>query len=93
MTSTISPADAGSPAGRQPSPSGHAASSPGAADTAPRWTRYAFGALPRWVRPSAAGLLAATAILYLWNLAATGYGNSFYAAAIQAGTKDWTAAA
>lgn len=91
MTSTISPADAGSPAGRQPSPSGHAASSPGAADTAPRWTRYAFGAQPRWVRPSAAGLLAATAILYLWNLAATGYGNSFYAAAIQAGTKDWTA--
>ncbi|BAS14415.1 putative mannosyltransferase YkcB [Arthrobacter sp. Hiyo8] len=36
-------------------------------------------------------LLVATAFLYLWNLAATGYGNSFYAAAIQAGTKDWTA--
>lgn len=53
--------------------------------------RYAFGGQPRWVRPSAAGLLAATAVLYLWNLAATGYGNSFYAAAIQAGTKDWTA--
>ncbi|MCA4134431.1 glycosyltransferase family 39 protein [Arthrobacter sp. M4] len=51
----------------------------------------AFGNQPRWVRPSAAGLLVATAFLYLWNLAATGYGNSFYAAAIQAGTKDWTA--
>ena len=30
-------------------------------------------------------------MLYLWNLEATGYANSFYAAAIQAGTKDWTA--
>jgi 4-amino-4-deoxy-L-arabinose transferase-like glycosyltransferase len=43
------------------------------------------------VRPSAALLLAVTATLYLWNLEATGYANSFYAAAIQAGTKDWTA--
>ncbi|CAH0275011.1 hypothetical protein SRABI83_03757 [Arthrobacter sp. Bi83] len=45
----------------------------------------------RWVRPSAALLLAFSAVLYLWNLEATGYANSFYAAAIQAGTKDWTA--
>ncbi|OZE90697.1 glycosyl transferase [Rhodococcus sp. 15-2388-1-1a] len=36
-------------------------------------------------------LLAATATLYLWNLTASGYANSFYAAAVQAGTKDWTA--
>jgi hypothetical protein len=26
-------------------------------------------------------LLAATAVLYLWNLTASGYGNSFYAKA------------
>jgi 4-amino-4-deoxy-L-arabinose transferase-like glycosyltransferase len=32
-------------------------------------------------------LLAATAVLYLWNLTASGYGNSFYAAAVQAGTQ------
>jgi hypothetical protein len=32
-------------------------------------------------------LLAATAVLYLWNLTACGYGNSFYAAAVQAGTQ------
>ncbi|MGO4189202.1 glycosyltransferase family 39 protein [Pseudarthrobacter sp. TAF60_1] len=63
----------------------------GSAGPGTRWTRFAFGSQPRWVRPSAAGLLVATAILYLWDLAATGYGNSFYAAAIQAGTKDWTA--
>ncbi|WP_308159550.1 glycosyltransferase family 39 protein [Arthrobacter sp. ISL-65] len=50
-----------------------------------------MGNQPRWVRPSAAALLAFTAVLYLWNLEATGYANSFYAAAIQAGTKDWTA--
>lgn len=57
----------------------------------PRRERLLFGAQPRWVRPSAALLLAFTAALYLWNLQATGYANSFYAAAIQAGTKDWTA--
>ncbi|WAH99263.1 glycosyltransferase family 39 protein [Arthrobacter sp. MMS18-M83] len=99
MTSTISHADTGPAVGTVTPGSGDAAhgrrstgpSTPGAPGTTPRWTRYAFGRQPRWVRPSAAGLLVATAFLYLWNLAATGYGNSFYAAAIQAGTKDWTA--
>lgn len=98
MTSTITPAAGGSASGTPPTaPAGQAATAhaglsvPGAAGPTTRWTRYAFGSQPRWVRPSAVGLLVATAILYLWNLAATGYGNSFYAAAIQAGTKDWTA--
>ena len=91
MTSTISPAGATSAAGPQHPPAGPAAGPAGTANPAPRWTHYAFGNQARWVRPSAAGLLVATAVLYLWNLAATGYGNSFYAAAIQAGTKDWTA--
>ena len=36
-------------------------------------------------------LLAATAVLYLWNLSASGWGNSFYAAAAQAGAKSWKA--
>ncbi|APX01497.1 glycosyltransferase family 39 protein [Arthrobacter sp. QXT-31] len=56
-----------------------------------RASRILLGNQPGWIRPSAAALLAFTAILYLWNLEATGYANSFYAAAIQAGTKDWTA--
>ncbi|MCF3139618.1 glycosyltransferase family 39 protein [Paenarthrobacter sp. AR 02] len=60
-------------------------------ETPTRLQRLVFGQQPRWVRPSAAGLLVGTVLLYLWNLAATGYANSFYAAAIQAGTKDWTA--
>lgn len=90
MTSTIPPAS--SSAGETATPSAAAAARATSGPAAPaRWTRYAFGSQPRWVRPSAAGLLVATAVLYLWNLAATGYGNSFYAAAIQAGTKDWTA--
>ncbi|RSM60517.1 glycosyl transferase [Amycolatopsis sp. WAC 01376] len=45
----------------------------------------------RWVRPAVAGVLAATALLYFWNLTASGYGNSFYAAAVQSGTQDWKA--
>ncbi|WP_210717630.1 glycosyltransferase family 39 protein [Amycolatopsis acididurans] len=46
---------------------------------------------PRWVRPSVALLLLVTAVLYLWNLGASGYANDFYAMAVQAGTKSWEA--
>ncbi|WP_308015502.1 glycosyltransferase family 39 protein [Pseudonocardia sp. ICBG1293] len=46
----------------------------------------------RWTRPvSVVALLVATGVLYLWNLAASGWANSFYAAAVQAGANDWTA--
>lgn len=48
-------------------------------------------ARPRWQRPGALALIVATGFLYLWNLNNSGYGNSFYAAAVQAGTKNWTA--
>jgi 4-amino-4-deoxy-L-arabinose transferase-like glycosyltransferase len=75
------------------SQSGGALSGHQQASTSPRSRRglLLFGGQPRWVRPSAALLLAVAAALYLWNLEATGYANSFYAAAVQAGTKDWTA--
>ncbi len=46
---------------------------------------------PRWELPALLGLLAATALLYLWDLSASGTGNDFYAAAAQAGTQDWKA--
>ncbi len=36
-------------------------------------------------------LLVATALLYLWNLSASGWANAFYSAAAQAGASDWTA--
>jgi 4-amino-4-deoxy-L-arabinose transferase-like glycosyltransferase len=37
------------------------------------------------------GLLAATAALYLWGLGGSGWANTFYSAAVQAGTKSWKA--
>jgi 4-amino-4-deoxy-L-arabinose transferase-like glycosyltransferase len=46
---------------------------------------------PRWELPGLAVLLSGTAVLYLWDLGAAGYGNSFYAAAVQAGTTSWKA--
>lgn len=46
---------------------------------------------PRWVRPAFLGLLLATALLYLYNLSASGYANSFYSAAVQAGSQSWKA--
>ncbi|WP_346960431.1 glycosyltransferase family 39 protein [uncultured Arthrobacter sp.] len=96
MTATINPAT-GAPAGSPHASAGGPTTTPAnpAAPLPPavqgRRARLLFGPQPRWVRPSAALLLVLTAVLYLWNLKATGYANSFYAAAIQAGTKDWTA--
>ncbi|MEU2930461.1 glycosyltransferase family 39 protein [Streptomyces sp. NPDC007251] len=46
---------------------------------------------PRWARPAFLGLLAATLLLYLCNLGASGYANSFYSAAVQAGSRSWKA--
>jgi 4-amino-4-deoxy-L-arabinose transferase-like glycosyltransferase len=42
---------------------------------------------PGWVRPALLTLLALTGVLYLWDLSASGYANSFYAAATQAGSQ------
>ncbi|MFY9614138.1 MAG: glycosyltransferase family 39 protein [Candidatus Dormiibacterota bacterium] len=44
-----------------------------------------------WVRPGLLGLLGATALLYLWNLGASGWANGFYSAAVQAGSTSWSA--
>jgi 4-amino-4-deoxy-L-arabinose transferase-like glycosyltransferase len=43
-------------------------------------------------RPISQGvLLVGTAVLYLWNLSASGWANAFYSAAAQAGGENWTA--
>ncbi len=42
-------------------------------------------------RLALAVLLGATAVLYLWNLSASGWANAFYSAAAQAGADNWTA--
>ncbi len=44
-----------------------------------------------WARVGLVVLLAATGAAYLWNLTSSGDANSFYAAAVQAGTKSWKA--
>ena len=46
---------------------------------------------PGWVRPCLLLLLLGTAVASLWTLSANGWGNDFYAAAIQAGSKSWKA--
>lgn len=46
---------------------------------------------PAWVRPALVALLAGTALLYLWGLGASGWANSFYSAAAQAGSQSWKA--
>jgi len=51
----------------------------------------AYSRRPRWIRPALWVLLAATALLYLWDLSASGYANQFYAASVQAGTQSWKA--
>lgn len=56
---------------------------PGAVDERPRRGRAEWIAL--------AVLLAATAGLYLWNLGAEGWANTYYAGAVRAMTQNWTA--
>ncbi|MEI4270563.1 glycosyltransferase family 39 protein [Klenkia sp. LSe6-5] len=46
---------------------------------------------PLWVRPAVVALLSATGVLYLWDLAASGWANAFYTAAAQAGSQSWEA--
>lgn len=46
---------------------------------------------PRWEWPAFAILVVATGLLYLWNLSINGWANSFYSAAIQAGSQSWKA--
>ncbi len=67
------------------------------ADPLPEAARVASGPQapikrsPRWARWALAGLLAVTAVLYLWDLSANGWANSYYSAAVQAGGASWKA--
>jgi 4-amino-4-deoxy-L-arabinose transferase-like glycosyltransferase len=44
-----------------------------------------------WSRIAFAALLTVTFILYIWGLDRNGWANAYYAAAVQAGTRSWTA--
>ncbi|MEH1167310.1 glycosyltransferase family 39 protein [Micromonospora sp. CPCC 205539] len=46
---------------------------------------------PAWTLPALAALLLGTGLLYLWSLGASGWANSFYSAAAQAGSVSWKA--
>src|SRR5947207_2778890 len=46
---------------------------------------------PAWERPALLALLASTSLLYLWGLGASGWANSYYSAAVQAGATSWKA--
>src|SRR5271163_5147046 len=80
------------PAGETPAPSDPAAR-PADVREHPVWGLEGreLRSDPGWVRPALIVLLLGTAIAYIWDLSASGYANSFYAAAVQAGTKSWKA--
>jgi len=70
------------------------APAPDRTPAAPRWTTRLWRGKPDdspLVRPALLGLLLATALLYLWGLGASGWANSFYSAAVQAGSASWKA--
>ena len=46
---------------------------------------------PAWVRPAFFGVLGLAALLYVWNLAVSGYANTYYSAAALAGSQSWSA--
>jgi 4-amino-4-deoxy-L-arabinose transferase-like glycosyltransferase len=46
---------------------------------------------PAWARPALLALLLTTLVLYTWDLTASGWANSFYSAAAQAGSQSWEA--
>ena len=85
-----SPADTDRPV---PGPSDYSVEPPAPAPPSGWLARVARGRPqdPAWVRPALVVLLVGTGFLYLWGLGASGWGNSFYAAAVQAGTKSWKA--
>jgi 4-amino-4-deoxy-L-arabinose transferase-like glycosyltransferase len=46
---------------------------------------------PAWTRPAVAGVLLLTALLYVWGLDRNGWANTYYSAAVLAGTRSWKA--
>ncbi|HEV7657884.1 MAG TPA: glycosyltransferase family 39 protein [Mycobacteriales bacterium] len=85
MTTTLQPPRAGETRAEAPRPV-----SPARPGRAGRLLRGPVGD-PGWARPGLLVLLAATAILYLWGLGQSGWANSFYSAAVQAGSQSWKA--
>src|SRR5690242_1777436 len=81
--------DAWSPATVPAGPTTGPAASRGAGGVQRLWR--GSPADPAWARPALLGLLLATAAFYLVGLTASGWANSFYSAAAQAGSSNWAA--
>ena len=88
MTTVIDPTPAVSdlspvpPAGPEPAPE------TGAAAHDSWWRRPGR---PVWSVPARAAIFGLAALLYSWDLARVGMGNTFYAAAVKSGTESWKA--
>ncbi len=106
MTTTLPPRQAGAPQVDQvPASTGAAAPAEALgsgraerpAGLPPNRRRFAVRVVrgapdePAWARPALLALVLVAAGLYLWNLSASGYANSFYAAPAQAGSVSWKA--
>ncbi|MEU7905954.1 glycosyltransferase family 39 protein, partial [Actinoplanes sp. NPDC049118] len=87
MTSTLPVPPMVSPA--EPPPT----APPAAERTRSRWSAFTRGRTDDapWVRPALLALLLLTGVLYIWGLGASGWGNTFYSAAVQAGSVSWKA--
>ena len=46
---------------------------------------------PAWARVAFVGVIALAAVMYLWNLAVSGYANTYYSAAALAASRSWSA--
>ncbi len=59
----------------------------------PLWQRLvgSRASTPAWELPALLGLLAFSALLYLWDLGREGMANTFYAAAVMSGAQSWKA--
>ncbi|MFD9318013.1 glycosyltransferase family 39 protein [Streptomyces sp. NPDC060053] len=94
QTTTWDPPPTAAPAGTDPDARETAVPAPESGEPKQPWHRRLWRGRPedpRWARPAFLGLLAATLLLYLYNLSASGYANSFYSAAVQAGSQSWKA--
>ena len=63
------------------------------AGTRERLTSVLFGPAEQaaWIRPTLLAVTILAAVLYLWDLTISGWANSYYAMAAQAGSQSWTA--
>ncbi|MCJ1678786.1 glycosyltransferase family 39 protein [Streptomyces sp. APSN-46.1] len=92
MTTAVPPLGAPIPERAPTGPTAQTSPTPPTGPTSPTVPpTAAVAARPRWERPAYIALLVGTAALLLWNLGASGYANSFYSAAVQAGSESWKA--